>query len=83
MKTFIFTLLLIPLAIGSVFAQYYYYSDNRQVTLNVDSTKVMILFDEGYSFNAEEIKAEYLRIDSISDYPVYENFRIANISTGE
>ena len=62
---------------------YCYYSDARAIQLEVDSSEVLILFAGGYSFNSAEIIEAYPRIDSISDYSVYEDFRVASISTGE
>lgn len=81
MKTLYFISFMLMIMFNSVYA-YYYYSDNRQIPLKVDSTKALILLDDEYSFNSEEIKEAYQRIDSISDYSVYENFRVVNISTG-
>ena len=44
----------------SVFAQYYYYSDGIQIPLQVDSSKVMILFDDGLTPNIDDFVRENL-----------------------
>jgi subtilisin family serine protease len=82
MKT-LYLISFVLLMIVSPVHGYYYYSDSRAIQLEVDSSEVLILFADGYSFNSEEIIEAYPRIDSISDYSIYENFRVANISTGE
>jgi hypothetical protein len=81
MKKLILTTLLI-VAIQPVFGQHYYYSDNRQIPLLVDSTRVVVLFDDSMSFNYDQIIEEYPRIDTMFERSIYEGFRVAEISTG-
>ncbi len=61
-------------------AQYYYHSDASQIPLYVDSSKVLILFDDDWQFNSEEFLTNYQRIDSLNPIHVHDNFIIAEIN---
>ncbi|MEW5924300.1 MAG: S8 family serine peptidase [Candidatus Zixiibacteriota bacterium] len=76
-------ILLLTILVQPVFSQYYYYSDNRQIPLLVDSTKVMILFNDSMSYNYEQFALEYPRIDSFHIRPIFDGFIVAGINTGD
>ena len=82
MKNLYFTLALFVLSTPILLGQYYF-SDERQIPLSVDSSKLLILFDQDLSFNIDDIIDDYQRIDSISDYTTVEGFRVASLSHAE
>ncbi len=59
---------------SSSYSQYHYYSDNRQIPLSFDSTQILILFDEDWTYDIANFAADYQRIDSVNDYPSFEQF---------
>lgn len=61
--------------------EYYYYSDNRQVPLYVDSSKLLILFDDE-NLQYESFLESYPRIDSLDDGYGQDLFKIAELNTG-
>lgn len=66
----------------STFSQEYYYSNEQQIPLYVDSSKVLILFDNVGQFNSEQFVSDYQRIDSLETRIAQDMFRIADINSG-
>jgi subtilisin family serine protease len=67
-------------AISNADAQYYY-SDNRQIALNVDSSKILILFSED-PFQFDDFIQGYPRIDSVKAAFGQDGFKVTEINSG-
>lgn len=63
----------------------FYYSDNRQIGLGVDSSKVAVLFNEGTPWHSiEEFISDYPRIDSQAyEIEIHDDFQIFSLNSGE
>ena len=81
MKTIVSVLVVLLFAIIQNTNAEYYYSDNRQIVLNVDSTKVLILFDDD-PFQFEAFMLSYPRIDSVKAAFGQDGFKVTEINTG-
>lgn len=55
----------------------YYYSDNKQIPLKIDSTKALVLLNDEWQFDYESMADEYVRIDSIDFESIHDNFKVA------
>jgi subtilisin family serine protease len=82
MKTIILISGILALAFSFNANADYYYSDNRQIPLFIDSTKVLILFDDDYQFNYDVFFMQYPRIDSLITSFAQDQFRVAEINSG-
>ncbi len=68
--------LIILISASSIKAQYYYYSDNREIPLTIDSTKLLIKPDL-YNWNSDDFIQDYERIDSVIGLnPNYDGYMV-------
>lgn len=70
---------------ASVSMAEFYYSDNRQIGLGVDSSKVAVLFNEGTPWHSiEEFISDYPRIDSQAyEIEIHDDFQIFSLNSGK
>ncbi len=84
MKTkFYFISLFCCIALFSFAEAQYYYSDGRQVPLFIDSTKVLVLFDDDWPYNFNEFEINYPRVDSIESMATIDDFQIIALNESE
>lgn len=83
-RIILLSILIIVIVCAQNICAQYYYSDNRQIPLLIDSTKITILFDAPYSQDfIEDFMDYYARIDSqMTGEYAYDNYEVFAISDG-